>query len=423
MKKIFLFFLSFFLLIFGISSCSRNPQTVLLEQLEEEMPYLLEHYRTNPIDHHTQQAISNFSTQLFREMLQEDTKNPVFSPFSAYLSLTMASLGAHTDTRSDFREVLGAEPAALAVSFHDLALSLEDNPQHFTSQIAASVWLDQNFTPAEDFSAWMQAYFRAPVELHDFSAAETLDAAEHWLIANNPALADTVFDAAHLSESSLFLLSTLDLSAGWTDVLRPISLVEDSFTAEDGRTSEITFLETAPHKISTIQTNVLQAALLPFADEQLGLLLLSSLDEEVPLRTLIAEKDFRDILPMLSSQGDTKVRLPLLDETFHADFSVPLQNMRLSDPFHPRLADLSGLVRLEDTAEEEEEEQKLILSGVLQQIRFVLDKDGIAYAPHPTVEVSEREISDNTLTFGQPFWYIVYDFSLEIPLIMGVFEG
>ena len=421
MKKILSVFLSIFLLIFGISSCSKNPQTILLEQLNEEMPYLLEHYRTKPIDHDTQQAISNFSTQLFREMLQDDTKNLVFSPFAAYLSLSMASLGAHTDTRSDFREVLGAEPAALAVSFHDLALSLKDNPQNFTSQIAASIWLDQSFTPAEDFSAWMQAYFRTPVELHDFSVTETLDAAEHWLAANNPALEDTEFHRAHLSESNLFLLSTLNLSADWADALHPISLVEDTFIAEGSRTSETPFLETVPHNISLLQSDTLQAALLPFAGEALGLLLICSLDEEIPLRTLIAEKDFRDIFPMLSPHDDTKIRLPLLDQTFHADFSIPLQNMRLNDPFHPRLADLSGLVQLEDT--EDEEEEKLLLSSVLQQIRFVLHEDGIAYAPNPAVEASESEISDNTLTFGQAFWYIVYDFSLEIPLIMGIFEG
>ena len=421
MKKILSIFLSVSLLIFGISSCSKNPQTILLEQLNEEMPYLLEHYRTQPIDHDTQQAIANFSTQLLRETLQDDTKNLVFSPFAAYLSLTMASLGAHTDTRSDFREVLGAEPAALAVSFHDLALSLKDNPPNFTSQIAASVWLDQSFTPAEDFSQWMRAYFRAPVELHDFSAAETLDAAQNWLAANNPALEEAEFHRAHLNESSLFLLSTLDLSAAWAHHLRPISLVQNNFVQEGGRTSEITFLETASHNIPALQTDSLQAALLPLADEQLGLLLLSSLDEEISLRTLIAEKDFRDIFPMLSTQGDTQVRLPLLDQTFHADFAIPLQNMRLSGPFHPRLADLSGLIQPEDA--EEEEEEKLLLSGVLQQMRFILHEDGITYAPNPTVEANENEASDNTLIFGQPFWYIVYDFSLEIPLVMGIFEG
>lgn len=58
------------------------------------------------------ESVQNFSHDLFAQCIQNE--NPVLSPVSAYLALTMAGCGADGTTKEEFYSVLGNDMMALS---------------------------------------------------------------------------------------------------------------------------------------------------------------------------------------------------------------------------------------------------------------------------------------------------------------------
>lgn len=406
-KKKLLLFLCAVLLLSTLPACSRNEQSILLEQLEAEKPYLLHYSPGNPLDPEAKQTISHFSQTLFSHLLEEDGKSLVLSPFSAYFSIAMASLGAHEETRLAFREVLGYEPAALAVSLHDL-LSCFKAEDHL--QLSAALWLSNKFYVADDFSKWMVSYFHSPVQVHDFLDPAFAEKQASWFSAQNPLFADTSLSTVQGDAQGTLLLNTFDFSITWATSISPVTPFANSENLGN------TYLQTTPATLQIGQTETLEAVLLPLATQNVGLLLVSPLDPEVSLSEFVANTSITSILAKLSPTENVAVSLPQIQQTFSIDLSSALQNMGLEAPFDPQLANLSGFIK--------EVEEPVSLLGVLHATHFQINEVGINKLSHTESETAPPIFPEDvtSLSFQGPFLYILYDFAHNIPLIMGSFH-
>ena len=417
MKKLFLFSLCLFLLF--STACGRSEQAALLLQLDEEMPYLLEYFPEYLLDTHMQDAILHFTEQLFVKLLETDEKNPSFSPFASYFSLALASLGAHEDTRLAFRELLGAEPAALAVSLHDLQSIWGKSSYNPARYLAATLCLDDTFPLADDFSNWVQTYFHSQPAHFDFADTELQAYKTNWFSRLFPHLPETAFLSSEFTPNSASLLSALPVSFSFDDAISPVSLTQSSFTTTNNEVREIPFLTTSATTLKVLQNETLHAVSLPFAADNIGFLLIAPATPEIPLRQWIADVSIADVLHLLSDTEDVSVTLPAFDVLFSTDFSSILQSMGLDIAFDPQFANLSGMIAKEDA------DDILHLSAVLQTTHFTLDETGVHSNPPALSDTlaDNTPFADATLHFHFPFLYLIYDFYHHIPLIMGVFEG
>ena len=86
------------------------------------------------------ESVQKFGYSLFAQCIQD--KNPVLSPVSAYLALSMAGCGAEHTTREEFDSVLGKDMMALSGDMMD---TLPAKGDLLNLSIADAAWINDDF--------------------------------------------------------------------------------------------------------------------------------------------------------------------------------------------------------------------------------------------------------------------------------------
>ena len=112
------------------------------------------------------QSVQKFGYDLMEQYLTE--KNPVMSPVSAYVMLSMVGNGAKGTTKKEFEKVLGSD--MLSVS-ETLMGTLPQGKDGMKLTIANSAWLDDEFTPKKNWLDTAKKQFSSDVFQEDLSTA------------------------------------------------------------------------------------------------------------------------------------------------------------------------------------------------------------------------------------------------------------
>jgi len=359
-------------------------------------------------------ALFHFSEALFREVLLSGEENPVISPLSAYYALAMAALGAAGETRAEFEAVLGRDPAVLATELRALSEALTNTAGSTELNIAGSVWTAEDFTIAAAFEQAMADYFDAPAKSRDFGAEATVDEINAWVSERTEGLIEELIQDIGDDEVML-LINTLYFSAKWAEAFNPMTELIGRFHPEIGDPVEVPFLSTRLGTFSVARTDAYEAAMLPYDDGRMGLLLVRPTDG-TSIREFAAAQDLAELIANLATRDEVWVRMPRLDLEFVVELSKFLQAMGLQEAFDENLADLSGLL---------EEDAPLHISRVLQKVRFLVDEEGTEAAAATAVGVTATSAPLNPLelNFNTPYLYIIYDLETGTPLFMGVLDN
>lgn len=366
-------------------------------------------------------SVENFSYQLFAENM-EDT-NPVLSPVSAYLALTMAGEGTDGNTKKQFMDVLGEDMVALS---YDMMNQLPVNTDELSILLANSAWLDDQFEVKDEWLGTVTSLFDADVYQTTLSSKKTMKQMNNWISDKTYGLIDNMLTEPLSNHARLVLFNTIYFKGKWENVFWGAN--DDEFTTESGDKISTAFMRQYAEQYDYIENAYTRGVFMPYITENyetdkyamLALLPKDGKTVREMYHQLITDKD---ILSTFLAQRESKsvnLKLPKFDITFDKILNDSLNHMGLTDAFDVSTADFSQLVS-------EKGDENLYISLVRQKAVIKVDEQGTEAAAATEVGIECTAVLETDepidVYFNQPFLYMIVDMEREIPLFIGIIDN
>lgn len=395
------------------------------------------------------EIVQKFGYQLFAQNIEE--KNPVLSPVSAYLALSMAGCGADGVTGDEFRSVLGD----MEVFSDDMVNSLAQNGDVLNLSIANSAWIDDEFIVEDDWLGIIQSLMHAEAFQADLSTTEAMNSMNHWIARQTNGMIDNMIEKPLDAWTRLVLFNTIYFKGKWETPFEAENTHQEDFYIDQvqkvSEQSELCGLPTADTSKSTqgitstteqvdmmnlymtyldcISNDFTEGVILPYQknandtgyqDIKLALIALKPTNGE-SIRD-VYRKLTPDVLNnMLRNKQNEQVhlKLPKFAITFDQELNQSLVNMGLTECFDPEKANFIPMGKSKYDA-------NLYISLVRQKAKIIVDEEGTEAAAVTEIDMKDGAgmISEpKELYFNEPFLYMIMDMDREIPLFIGILDN
>lgn len=356
------------------------------------------------------QQIRLFGYRLFDVASGGQAQNPVLSPVSAYLALSMAGAGASGATRDEFCDVLGADMVSLSGQLmDDLPLSM-----------ANAAWIDERFLVTDEWIGTIRSEMGAEAFQARLSSKDAMESMDRWVSEKTNGLVEKMIEEPLMPDTRLVLFSTLYFKADWRVPFERDQTYEEDFQLSDGTKVMTEMMHRSGGRMDYISDEHLEGVVLPYSGPG-DLAFIALKPRNGMIWDMRADLDSETIAGLLSGRQVRTVdlKLPKFAVTFDMRLNEALQAMGLNKCFSVEEADLSGLGKTIDG-------DSLYIDLVRQKARIIVDEKGTEAAAATEVEMKDRGaliVRDATeVFFDRPFFYIIMDMDKEIPLFIGLME-
>ncbi|MDE6621976.1 MAG: hypothetical protein K2K74_16090, partial [Lachnospiraceae bacterium] len=175
--------------------------------------------------------VQRFGYELFSQNICEE--NPVLSPVSAYLALSMAGCGADGATMDEFYNVLGD----MEVFSDDLINTLPQNGEVLKISIANSAWIDDEFIVKDAWLGTIKSLMDAEAFQTNLSTQEAMDCMNSWVFDKTNGLIDNMIENPMDDMTRLVLLDTVYFKGKWEYLFEPQNTYKEAFYLRDDQSS------------------------------------------------------------------------------------------------------------------------------------------------------------------------------------------
>ena len=370
------------------------------------------------IDSYT--PVSDFGYRLFQKNTQ-GAMNPVLSPVSAYIALTMAGNGAKEATKDEFCQLLGENGEMTALS-DDMMNRFPTDTENFKLSLANSAWLDDEFTPDEEWLSTISSLYDAQAYHADLSTTEAMNSMNEWVSDNTQGLIKQMLDKPLEEETRLVLFNTLYFNGTWQSPFMNEMTYEQPFTTEAGESINVSMMHQNDCYYDYLNNDYAEGIILPYADGNLSLVALKPKDGMTvrELSNVLTSDMISDLIANKLENTYMYIALPKFEITFDKVLNDSLIELGLESAFDKEKANLTGLGTSEHGG-------NLYISLVRQKANIRLDEDGTEAAAATEIAKAEATslMADEPLnmTFDHTFLYMIMDMDTEIPLFIGIIDN
>lgn len=370
--------------------------------------------------------IQDFSYQFFAQNL--DSENPVLSPVSAYLALSMVGLGAEGSTQEEFMNVLGKD---MALASEEMMNLLPKNSENTKISLANSAWLANQFTVNDSWLNEITSLMDAKAVQADLSSPAIVESMNSWIEDQTNGLIEDMITEPFSKDTMLVLFNTVYFKAKWESPFAVHATFKDKFTLKNGKTISVLMM----HKNNTadmkyISNDAIEGLVFPYrnwidADGNFAMIALkpssNNSGKNTDIRELYSGLTTEVIADLLRNAQTKTVNtmLPKFEITFDKELNQSLQNIGLKEAFDADKANLSLLGTSENG--------NLYIDLVRQKAKIIVDEDGTEAAA--ATEVATRCLAARIpqkpidVFFNEPFLYIIMDMDKQIPLFIGILDN
>ncbi len=368
-------------------------------------------------------SLKSFSYELFSKSMDEE--NPVLSPVSAYVALSMAGLGAENNTKTEFEAVLGEYSNMTAVC-SDVMKSLPTSSENNTLSLACSAWVDDEMNVLDSWISDIDEIMSSEVYQTDLSAQETVSQINGWIEDKTNGLIEEMVSEPFDEDMRLVLLNTIYFKAKWASAFYAADTYDDTFYLEDGSEIEVSTMHKWSGNMDYVSNDFAEGLIFPYQDWGEGdgnfamLVLKPTGDSDV--REMYSRLTDTVIADLIENKQTELVNtsLPKFEIDFDKKLNDSLIEMGLTDAFNEKTADFSK-IGVTDTG------NGVYIDLVRQKAKIIVDEDGTeaAAATMVAMEKAAALIEEEPLEvyFDSPFVYIVMDMDREIPLFIGILDN
>ncbi len=363
-------------------------------------------------------TVKTFSYDLFSQNMH--SQNPVLSPISAYLALSMAGSGSGSTTKEAFVDLLGENMTSTSNSIiHLLSQNNSDN----VISLANSIWIDDSCSVKTNWLDNIQSVMNVEAFKADLSSAQITQKMNQWIQEQTNGMIDNMIYDPFPADTKVVLFDTIYFKAKWKTAFDPSKTYEDTFFLENGEQLLTKTMHLYTSDLDYLSTDFAEGLLLPYQDtdasSSLAFLVLKPTDEKYTIREIYEKLTEKVISDMLDNRKTMLVntKLPTFAITFDQSLNDSLQHMGLEEAFDPSQADFSNLSH-----------SKLYISLVRQKAKIIVSEEETEAAAVTEVAMSGggELVPAESITnvyFDRPFLYIILDLEQELPLFIGILDN
>lgn len=365
----------------------------------------------------TYQPVQDFGFTLFKENMKET--NPVLSPVSAYIALTLAGNGAEGNTKQEFINVLGEKEKMTEMSC-EIMNSLPKKTNTITIEFANSAWIDDEITVKEEWMGQIKSLYNAQAFQTDVSSAETMNAINEWVEGNTHGLIKQMIEQPFAKETRLVLFNTLYFDGKWQIPFLKETTYDEVFYVSDKETVMVPMMHQYDERYEFFETNEVKGIVMPYRDSNFAFVAI------LPQGNRKIRDDFTFTAEELSNMMKNRtyqtvhVKLPKFEVSFDKILNSSLIQMGLADAFDAEKADFSGIGTTDSG-------YPIYISLVRQKAVIKVDEEGTQAAAATEIAMLEAtallEEEPIEMYFDKPFLYFVMDMETELPLFMGIMDN
>lgn len=379
-------------------------------------------------------TLNEFSYRLFAENMEEE--NPVLSPVSAYMALSMAGLGAENNTKKEFASVFG-DYADMTALCSDIMTTYPVSTKSNTVALANSAWISENFSVSDNWISNINTIMHSEAFQKDLTSPAIVDDMNAWIAEKTNGMIEKMVEQPLKDSTGLVLFNTVYFKAKWEDPFKAYSVYSDSFFLEDGREMDAELM----HKESEMEyfsNEYAQGLLFPYQyeeeDASYAFVAIKPMDEKEKVRDLYNRLTPSVMRELLADRQTATVntKLPKFELEFDIQLNESLVNMGLKDAFNPGQADFNGISESDATesvnkdAKNNLNQYNLYIDLVRQKAKIIVDEEGTEAAA-VTEAIMECGAAmppeePKEIFFNRPFVYMIMNMEDEVPLFIGILD-
>ncbi|GFI21504.1 hypothetical protein IMSAGC011_00274 [Lachnospiraceae bacterium] len=368
--------------------------------------------------------VQKFGYMLFAQHIND--KNPVISPVSAYLALSMAGCGANGATKEEFYNVLGNDMLPLS---DDMMNRLPTTGDWMNLSIANSAWIDNKFVADATWLGTVKSLMDAEVFQDELSTEQTMDKINRWINDKTNGLIDTMITQPLDIQTRLVLFNTVYFKGKWELPFESQNTRKEDFYIQKGQgtANQVEMMNLYLTELEYIANDCMEGVILPYQkndinnDGTLAFIALKPTGEET-IRDIYS-KLTDEVISDLLAKGQTEIvnlKLPKFEVTFDKKLNESLINIGLTECFEEQKANFDQLGKTINN-------DTLYIDLVRQKAKIIVDEEGTEAAAATEVLMMDRGamlISDpREVYFNEPFIYMIMDMQTDVPLFLGILDN
>lgn len=369
-------------------------------------------------------VLKDFSYKLFQENMDEE--NPVLSPVSAYIALSMAGLGAENNTKTEFEAVLG-DYSDMTDICNNLMNSLPTSSENNIVTLACSAWVDDEMNVYDSWLSDIDTIMHSEVFQGNLSTRDTVTQMNNWIEDKTNGVIEQMLNKPLGEDTRLVLFNTVYFKAKWASGFDAVDTYDDKFYPEKcSEPIRTEMMHKSGENMDYISNDFAEGLIFPYrnwedGDGNFALVALRPLNDEKTIRQIYSELTCEVIGDLLANKQTVIVntKLPKFEITFDKSLNESLVSMGLVDAFRDGVADFSG-IGMTDL------DNGIYIDLVRQKSKIIVDEEGTEAAAVTEVmmECTSAFIEENPIDvyFDSPFIYIIMDMDKEIPLFIGILD-
>lgn len=386
--------------------------------------------------------IQKFAYDLFAQQIESE--NPVLSPVSAYLALSMAGCGADGTTKEEFYNVLGNDLLSLS---DDMMNRFSIAGDRMNLSVANSAWIDNKFIVDNTWLGTVKSLMDAETFQTDLSTEQVMNQVNSWINDKTNGLIDTMLTEPLPRQTRLALFNTVYFKGKWELPFEPQNTHSETFylqkeqgiekpepiewkpmQKEQENEKQVEMMNLYRSDLEYLSNDFMEGVLLPYqknGDENNGntlAFIALKPTEKNQIREVyckLTDEVISDVLTNRQTQT-VDLKLPKFEVTFDKKLNESLTNIGLVECFDEDKAnfDQLGKTIYEDT---------LYIDLVRQKAKIIVDEEGTEAAAATEVVMMDKcamiMTEPKKLYFNEPFIYMIMDMETEVPLFLGILDN
>ncbi|XP_031846473.1 leukocyte elastase inhibitor isoform X3 [Nomia melanderi] len=315
------------------------------------------------------QGMNEFSSSLFKAIVDENPGNLICSPLSAAVVLAMAAYGARGNTETQFKSVLHLPTSdELGTSGYQALISNLNNIKNNTLLLANKAFVNQKFHLKPTYKALTEDSFRSTTELVNFGqSAEAANKINSWVKENTKDRIDGIVSSSDLTDdTALVLVNAIYFKGKWKNKFDPMLTKEMPFHVNGKTVKQVpTMYKQNNYKYGVLSQMNAKFIEIPYQGDGMSMVIV--LPDEINGLAEV-ERKMKDVnLNDILRQGydrDVQLFFPKFKIESKIDLNSPLQQLGLTDAFTSS-ANFSGIA-----------DSPIAISKVIQKAFIEVNEEG-----------------------------------------------
>lgn len=395
-----------------VNGAPQNSQDIenLIEEKKRNTPFRL------------QNAMQDFSAEMFSSLVEDTDSNLFFSPFSIHTALSMVYFGSPSDSQthrelasllrmpSDFYTEYATNYLQLLERYENLRI--EGSSAIF--DVANRMFKQVGFSVKRDYIALMKHFYKSKVEEVDFGTQEAVDIINEFVEDKTNGKIKNLLDRLD-ALTQMVIINAVYFKDNWKFQFDKRDTRPKKFAVDEDNT--YTYDKTMHIRSQLRSANLPQLKArvleLPYEDESFRMLIVLPENPEdlYEVQQNLGQIDYKDLDRRLQLVL-TRVQLPAFKVESRANLKSHLENLGVEAMFDASDADLSDI-----------SDAELYVSDVVHQANLEVNEEGSEAAAATAVVLATRAGGspnrEQSFIVNRPFFVIIQDTKYHINLFQG----